>query len=56
MYARARRGEIARFTGVSAPYERPEAADLVVRTAESAVGPCVQAVCAELARRDWLSG
>ena len=32
LYARARRGEIAEFTGVSAPYEPPEAADLVLDT------------------------
>lgn len=30
LYARARRGEIADFTGVSAPYEEPEGADLVL--------------------------
>lgn len=30
LYARARRGEIPAFTGVSAPYEPPEAPDLVV--------------------------
>jgi bifunctional enzyme CysN/CysC len=32
LYRRARRGEIADFTGVSAPYEAPEAAELVVDT------------------------
>lgn len=30
LYRRARAGEIARFTGISAPYEAPETADLVV--------------------------
>ena len=30
LYARALRGEIANFTGVSSPYERPEDADLVL--------------------------
>lgn len=29
-YARARRGEIAEFTGISAPYEEPEAPEIVV--------------------------
>jgi adenylylsulfate kinase-like enzyme len=28
LYARARRGEIANFTGISAPYEAPEAPEL----------------------------
>lgn len=32
LYAKARRGEIPNFTGVSAPYERPDDADLQVRT------------------------
>ena len=30
LYAKARRGEIAAFTGISSPYERPAEADLVV--------------------------
>src|SRR3546814_8322718 len=33
LYKRARAGEIAQFTGVSAPYEPPVAPDLVVDTA-----------------------
>lgn len=33
LYARARRGEIAEFTGVSAPYEPPASPDLVLDTA-----------------------
>ena len=32
LYARARAGRIAAFTGVSAPYEAPGAADLTLRT------------------------
>lgn len=32
LYARARRGEIPSFTGVSAPYEVPEAPDLALET------------------------
>ena len=31
-YARARAGEIAEFTGVSAPYEEPEGCELVIDT------------------------
>ncbi|MFK0248882.1 adenylyl-sulfate kinase [Amycolatopsis azurea] len=31
MYAKARAGEISGFTGVDAPYERPESPDLVLR-------------------------
>jgi len=32
LYKRARAGEITDFTGISAPYEEPEQADLIVRT------------------------
>jgi len=50
MYAKARRGEIAAFTGVSDPYEAPEAPDLSVDTlgqtpeesAEAVLGVLVQ--------------
>ncbi len=41
LYARARAGEIAEFTGISAPYEAPERPDIHVRTAESGVPECV---------------
>ena len=33
LYAKARRGEIPEFTGISAPYEVPEAAEMVIDTA-----------------------
>jgi bifunctional enzyme CysN/CysC len=32
LYRKARRGEIPEFTGISAPYEEPEAAELIVDT------------------------
>ena len=32
LYAKARRGEIPDFTGISAPYEKPERADLTIDT------------------------
>ncbi len=41
LYRRARRGEIKEFTGVSAPYEPPEAPDLIVRTDEESIETCV---------------
>lgn len=37
LYAKARRGEIADFTGVSAPYEPPDAAELVLETGAETV-------------------
>jgi bifunctional enzyme CysN/CysC len=41
LYARAERGEIASFTGISAPYEAPAAPDIVVHTSEHSVQECV---------------
>ena len=32
LYQKARTGEIANFTGISAPYERPEQSKLVIDT------------------------
>jgi bifunctional enzyme CysN/CysC len=49
LYARARAGEIAGFTGVDDPYERPEAADVVIRA--EAVDAAVERVLAALDRR-----
>lgn len=37
LYARARRGEIAEFTGVSDPYEPPEAPELTIDTTDLTV-------------------
>jgi len=41
LYAKPRKGEIASFTGVSSPYEAPEAPDLVLKTDSMDVGTCV---------------
>ncbi|MEE4295590.1 MAG: adenylyl-sulfate kinase, partial [Wenzhouxiangella sp.] len=35
LYAKARAGEIPNFTGISAPYEVPERADLILKTVEA---------------------
>lgn len=37
LYAKARKGEIKDFTGVSAPYEEPERAEIVVNSEETEV-------------------
>lgn len=41
LYARARRGELAEFTGVSAPYEAPVAPDLSFDTSTLSVEQCL---------------
>jgi len=42
LYAQARAGQIKGFTGIDDPYEPPENADAVLKTAEHNVGTCVQ--------------
>ena len=44
LYRKARTGDIAEFTGISAPYEEPEAPDLVVDTSAADVEACVAAI------------
>jgi sulfate adenylyltransferase len=51
LYARARRGEIADFTGISSPYEEPLDADVVVDTTATDVATAVRRVRAALEER-----
>jgi adenylylsulfate kinase len=44
MYAQARTGKIARFTGVSSPYEVPANPDLVIETSRCRVESAVATV------------
>lgn len=41
LYKKARAGEIPEFTGISAPYEEPENAEIVVDTGENSLDDCV---------------
>ncbi|MDQ1301564.1 MAG: bifunctional enzyme CysN/CysC, partial [Chloroflexota bacterium] len=51
LYARAQRGEIPEFTGVSAPYEAPDAAEIVLDTKNQPVEALVAQLLAKL--RAW---
>ena len=51
LYRRARSGEIAEFTGVSAPYEPPQAPALTLPTGAQTVAACVERLLAEVLRR-----
>ena len=51
LYKRALAGEIPNFTGVSSPYEAPQAAELVLPTTEASVDDLAERVIAELERR-----
>ena len=48
-YARARKGEMANFTGISAPYEEPEQPELVLDTTAD-LSLCIHAL------EDYLTG
>ena len=41
LYAKARKGELKEFTGVSAPYEEPEEPEVLVRSEETSVEEAV---------------
>ena len=55
LYARAKAGEIKGFTGVSAPYERPDQPDVIVETDQRSLAECVNRIVQCLEDRDVLS-
>jgi len=55
LYRKARQGKLTDFTGVSAPYETPREAELVLDTAAMNVSRCVRAIENALRRRRLLS-
>ena len=59
LYAKARRGEIKEFTGISSPYERPEDPDVHIRTDQVPLAESVDRVLAaidEVVRSDRPGG
>lgn len=55
LYARARRGEIPEFTGISSPYEGPVDADLAIDTTDLSIDAAVERVLTLLRSRGHLS-
>ena len=51
LYKKARAGEIPEFTGISAPYEEPENAEIVLDTGKSSLDDCVIQVLDVLKQR-----
>lgn len=51
LYAKARRGEIPEFTGISSPYEAPTDADVVVDTTGRSIEECLDEILAALSDR-----
>ena len=54
LYKKARAGEIPNFTGISAPYEAPENAEIHLRTDQLSVEECVQKIMEYLKAKDLL--
>jgi len=55
LYQQARAGKIPEFTGISAPYEEPEAPELVLDTSKQSVEESVNALVAYLEGKGYLS-
>ncbi len=55
LYAKARRGEIPDFTGISSPYEQPDDADLVIDTTDVSVDDAVEQVWDYLVDGGWIT-
>lgn len=56
LYAKARAGEIANFTGIDAPYETPEAAELVIDTTVVSAEEAAEAILVHLRDGGFLAG
>lgn len=48
LYAAARRGDIAHFTGISSPYEEPENPDIIVDTSKNSIEECADMILGKL--------
>src|SRR5438067_3322528 len=55
LYARALRGEVANFTGVSDPYEEPLAPEIVVHTEQETIESSLAKILAALERLGYLA-
>ncbi|MCB9687379.1 MAG: adenylyl-sulfate kinase [Alphaproteobacteria bacterium] len=55
LYKKARAGQIPEFTGISAPYEEPDAAELNLQTAGRSIDECADDVIAYLRTRGFIS-
>ncbi len=56
LYAKARRGELANFTGIDSPYEPPEHAEIVIDGAHVDPQTAADQIVTELLRRGMLDG
>ena len=56
LYRRAREGEVSEFTGISSPYEAPEAPEYVADTGSLSLEACVDGIVSMLWARGILKG
>lgn len=54
LYSRARKGEIAEFTGISSPYEPPVNPEIVLHTDKESVEQCVDRIMDWLRQRKYI--
>ncbi|CAH0047922.1 unnamed protein product, partial [Clonostachys solani] len=54
LYKKARAGEIKEFTGISAPYEEPTAAEITIKTHENTVEECVAQIVQWLSEKGYV--
>lgn len=55
LYQKARAGEIKNFTGIDAPYEEPDAPEVIVHTEQQSVEESVESILSYLRRHDYIS-
>jgi len=56
MYAKARAGEIKKFTGIDSPFEEPDNVDIVVETDKQTVEESKEIIIKMLIKKRYLSG
>ncbi len=56
LYKKARRGELKNFTGIDSPYERPEAPEITIASADCSSEEAAERVVEELQRRGMTDG
>jgi len=54
LYQKARAGQIPEFTGISAPYEAPEAPEIVVASDRGTISDCVEQIYDYLVTNEYI--
>jgi len=55
LYKKARKGELAEFTGISSPYEAPTHPELILNTGNVSLDNCIQQVILQIINRGILT-